>query len=148
MPNPLISQGSLNRLRASIVWPANASLNVTAGFLGRRGISLALDGESTLYINTLTGAVASPEPYMMITLTIHLLRTQQLCSLYKVQMEANALIGDGTVRPDVPPGTGLAPYNVVNCAIQSINEMSFAGDDADFSVRIRGYYLLNSSLWD
>jgi len=148
VPNPLISQGSLNRLRASIVWPANSSLNVTAGFLARRGISLALDGESTLYINTLTGAVASPEPYMMITCTIHLLRTQQLCSLYKAQMELNALIGDGTVRPDVAPGVGLAPYNIANCAIQSINEMSFAGDDADFSVRIRGYYLLNSSLWD
>ena len=148
MPNPLISQGSLNRLRASIVWPSNASLNVTASFLARRGISLALDGESTLFINTMTGAVASPEPYMMITCTIHLIRTQQLCSLYKQAMEANALIGQGTIRPDVPPGSGLAPYEVVNCAIQAINEMSFAGDDADFSVRIRGYYLVNANMWD
>jgi hypothetical protein len=121
---------------------------VTAAFLGRRGISLALDGDSTLFINTMTGAVASPEPYMMITCTIHLLRTQQLCSLYKSQMESNPLIGDGTVRPDVPPGGGLAPYQIANCAIQSVNEMSFAGDDADFSVRIRGYYLVSSSMWD
>jgi hypothetical protein len=123
-------------------------LNVTAAYLGRRGISLALDGESTMFINTLTGAVTSPEPYMMITCTIHLIRTQPLCSLYKNQMEVSPLIGDGTVRPDVPPGTGLSPYQISNCAIQSINEMSFAGDDADFSVRIRGYYLVSSSMWD
>lgn len=96
----------------------------------------------------MTGAVTSPQPYMMITLVIHLIKTQQLCSLYKAQMEVNALIGDGVVRPDVPAGSGLAPYNVTNCAIQRINEMSFAGDDADFSVNIRGYYLINSSLWD
>jgi hypothetical protein len=148
VPNPLIVQGNLNRLRASIVWPSNASLNVIAAYLGRGGISLALDGESTLFINTMTGAVSSPEPYMMITCTVHLIRTQALCSLYKSQMESNALIGDGTIRPDVPPGTGLAPFQVLNCAIQSVNEMSFAGVEADFSVRIRGYYLVNSSMWD
>lgn len=148
MPNPLIVQGTLNRLRASIVWPSNASLNVTAAFLSRRMISLALDGDSTSFYNTATGAVTSPEPYMMITCTIHLVRTQQLCSLYKAQLENNALIGDGVVRPDVPPGTGLGPFNVSNCAIQSINEMSFAGDDPDFSVRIRGYYLVNAAMWD
>ena len=148
MPNPLIAIGALNRLRASIVWPSNASLNVTASYLSRRGISLALDGESTLFINTMTGAVTSPEPYMMITCTVHLIRTQQLCSLYKQQMESNPLIGDGTLRPDVAAGNGLAPYNLSNCAIQSVNEMSFAGDDADFAVRIRGYYLVSSAMWD
>lgn len=85
---------------------------------------------------------------MMVTCTIHMLRTQQLCSLYKAQMESNALIGDGVIRPDVAPGGGLAAYNITNAAIQAVNEMSFAGDDADFSVRIRAYYLTNSSLWD
>jgi hypothetical protein len=148
MPNPLIAQGSLNRLRASIVWPSNASLNVTASYLGRMGIRLALDGESTLYIPTMTGAVTSPEPYMMITCTIHLLKTQQLAGLYKAQMETNALLGDGTVRPDVAAGNGLGPYQITNCAIESVAELAFAGDDPGFSVRIRGYYLVNSSMWD
>jgi len=148
VPNPLIAQGSLNRIRASVVCPSNASLNVTAAFLGRRGISFALDGESTQFIPTMTGAVVSPEPYMTVTLTIHMLRTQQLCSLYKAAMEVNALLGDGVIRPDVPPGSGIAPYNITNAAIQAVNEMSFAGDDADFSVRIKAYYLVNSAMWD
>ena len=85
--NPLVSQGSLNRLRASVVWPDNPTLNVTASYLGKEGVSLALDGEATTFINTLVGAVTSPEPYQMITLTIHLLKTQGLASLYKSQQE-------------------------------------------------------------
>jgi hypothetical protein len=148
MPNPLIAQGSLNRLRASIVWPGNSSLNVTASFLARRGISLALDGDTTTFIDTMTGAITSPQPYMMITCNVHMIRTAQLCTLYKNQMESTALLGDGVIRPDLAAGVGLSPYNVVNCAIQGVAEMSFAGDDADFQVRIRGYYLINSSMWD
>ncbi len=143
--NPLIAQGTLNRVRASIVWSSFPSLNVTAPYLGRAGIRLSLDGESTLFIPTMTGAVTSPEPYQMITCTIHLLKSQQLASLYKGQMEVSALIGDGTIRPD---SVTLAPYQIINCAIQSVRELGFAGDDADFAVAIRGYYLVNSSMWD
>jgi hypothetical protein len=143
--NPLIPQGTLNRVRASVVWPSFPNLNVTASYLGRQGIRLALDGESTLFIPTMTGAVTSPEPYMMITMTMHLLKSQNLAALYKAQMEDTALIGDGTVRPDAAT---LPVYPIINCAIQSVRELNFAGDDADFAVAIRGYYLVNSSLWD
>lgn len=147
--NPLIPQGTLNRLKASIVWPAFPQLNVTASFLGRMGIRLSLDGESTLFIPTMTGAVTSPEPYMMITATVHLLKTQQLANLYKAQMELSALIGDGTIFPDVPLGANaISTYSITNCAIQAVREVSFSGDDADWAVSIRGYYLVNSSLWD
>jgi hypothetical protein len=143
--NPLIPQGTLNRVRASVVWPSFPNLNVTASYLGRQGIRLALDGESTLFIPTMTGAVTSPEPYMMITMTMHLLKSQNLAALYKAQMEDTALIGDGTVRPDAAT---LPVYPIINCAIQSVRELNFAGDDADFAVAIRGYYLVNASMWD
>jgi hypothetical protein len=143
--NPLIPQGTLNRIRASVVWPSFPSLNVTASYLGRQGIRLALDGESTLFIPTMTGAVTSPEPYMMITMTMHLLKSQNLAALYKAQMEDTALIGDGTVRPDA---VNLPVYPIINCAIQAVRELNFAGDDADFAVAIRGYYLVNASLWN
>jgi hypothetical protein len=143
--NPLIPQGTLNRIRASVVWPSFPSLNVSASYLGRMGIRLALDGESTLFIPTMTGAVTSPEPYMMITMTMHLLKSQNLAALYKGQMEDTALIGDGTVRPDA---VNLPVYPIINCAIQAVRELNFAGDDADFAVAIRGYYLVNASLWN
>lgn len=142
--NPLISQGSLNRLRASVVWPANPTLNVTPSFLGKEMIGLALEGESATYIPTATGATTSPEPYMMIALSIHLLKTQNLAAQYKAQMEFLATIGDGTVRPDA---SSLPPYAIVNCSISSVRELKFNGTDAGFMVSVKGYYLINSSLW-
>jgi hypothetical protein len=145
MPNPLIAQGTLNRVRASIVWPSNASLNVVASYLGRDGVRLALDGEATQFFPTMTGAVTSQEPMMMVTCTIHLLKSQPLAGLYKAQMETNSLIGDGTVRGDA---STLPPYQILNCAIQSIRELIFAGTEPEFAVTVRGYYLVNSTMWD
>ena len=48
----------------------------------------------------MTGTVTSPEPYQMITLTMHLLKTQPLASFYKLQQETTSLLGNGSVVPD------------------------------------------------
>jgi hypothetical protein len=143
--NPLVVQGTLNRILASVVWQNFPALNVTAPFLNREAIRLALDGETTRFLPTLTGAVTSPEPYMMTTITINLLKSQNLASLYKAQMELQSVLGDCVVRPDV---TTLTPYDFVNCAIQSVREQAYSGEDAGFAVTIRGYYLINSSLYN
>lgn len=143
--NPLVAQGTLNRLRASIVWPSFPVLNVTSSYLGRGGIRLSLDGDTTLFLPTMTGAVTSPEPYTQITCTIHLLKSQGLAAFYKSQMELNSLIGDGVVRAD---SVTIPPYMIINCAIFTIRELGFAGDDADFAITVRGYYLLNSAMWN
>lgn len=144
--NPLISQGVLNRLVASVQWPNFPALNVTAPYLGPEGIRLALEGESTLFLQTMTGAVVSPEPYMMMTLTIHLLKSQPLASFYKAQMESSTLIGDGVIRPDVATTT-LPAYDITNAAIEAVEALDFSGRSANFMIRCRGYYILNSALW-
>lgn len=142
--NPLVSQGTLNRIIASVVVPDNPTLNVTAPFLGKAGVTLSLEGETTNYIQTLTGAVTSPDPYQMATIGINLLKSQNLASLYKAQMETLATIGDVTVYPDT---FTLPAYVISNCAIASVREMSFAGEDASFMVMLRGYYIINNTLW-
>ena len=147
MPNPLIAQGSLNRIKASVVWANFSDLNVTAPYLGAGGIRLGLDGGTTVFLPTMTGAVTSPEPYQMITLSMALLKTQQLGDLYKQQMEIDARIGNGVVYPDVQAG-GINSYQLINCAIESVRELNLAGTDATFEVSVRGYYLVNSSLFD
>ena len=147
MPNPLIEQGSLNRIKASVVWNDNADLNVTAPYLGAAGIRLGLDGGTTVFLPTMTGAVTSPEPYQMITLSMNLLNTQQLADLYKQRMEVDARIGNGVVYPDVQRG-GINSYQIINCAIESVRELNLAGTDASYEVSVRGYYLVNSTLFD
>lgn len=143
--NPLIDQGTLNRLRASVVWPEFPALNVTAPFLGDEGIGLALEGESTAFLPTMAGAVTSPEPYMMVGLTINLLKTQALADAYKRKKELNALLGAGVVRPD---SRVLSPYELVNCAIQSVRELTFSGKNAGWVVTCKGYYLVNADMWN
>lgn len=143
--NPRIAQGTLNRVRASVFWNDFPELNVTAPFLGRDGISLGLEGNSTAFLPTLTGVVTSPEPYMMVGLTIHLLRTQALCNLYVARLQTSALIGDGTVRPDT--ALGLGPIDIVNCAIESVRELRFNGTDEGFVMMVRGYTIVNNDMW-
>lgn len=142
--NPLTPQGTLSRLAASLVIPDLPQLNVTASFLDKDGLGIAFTGNSTLLIPTMTGTVTSPEPYMMSTIMVRLLRTQQLADLYKQQMENNSLIGDVTLRPDA---STLSPYQILNCAIETVGELTFNGQSAGYGVQLGGYYPLNNSLW-
>lgn len=143
--NPLIAQGTLNRLRGNVVITNSPELNVTASFLDQAGISLALEGETTVQIPTLTGIVQSPEPYQMISVTIALLKTQSLSNLWKQRMELNSNIGPIVVTPDA---SSLGNYNADNCSIQSVSPLTFAGRDAGWVVTVKGIYYVNNSLWD
>jgi len=145
MPNPLIDQGTLNRLIASVVIPNFPELNVTVGFLGKEAIRAALAGDATDFIDTQTGGVPSPNPYMRVSVSIHLLKTQFLSGLYKAQMESDSRIGPITVRPDT---RAFPVYNFVNCSIQGVDEVNMDGSDPGYRVRIGGYYEINNDLWD
>lgn len=142
--NQLQPQGTLNRVRAGVVIPLFPYLNVIASFLGADGVSLSFEGETTLMAPTLTGYVTSPNPNQLALIKIHLLRTQNLASLYKQQIETSTLIGDVQVYPD---STSLPQYNITNCAIAEVNELPFAGRDPGFMVTIRGTYNINALLY-
>lgn len=148
MPNPNVQQGTLNRLKASVVWNDYPELNVTPSFLGKEMVRLSFEGKITEFIPTTTGAVTSPQPYQKVTFTMHLLKTQALAPLYKAQLEDSSLLGDCTLWPDVQTGTGLSSYSFQNCAIEDIRELAFDGNDAGFSVVIGGYYIVNNALWN
>ena len=148
MANTNVPQGTLNRLKASVVWDGFPQLNVTPPFLGKEMIRLAFEGDITTQIKTSTGVVTSPEPYQMITLTMHLLKTQALAPLYKAQIEASSLLGSGTVWPDVQTGLGLTNYQISNCSIMGVRELAFDGADAGWAVTIGGQYFINANLWN
>lgn len=143
--NPLFDQGTLNRIRGNVVFSNFPNLNVTAPFLHKEGISLALDGESTAYLPTMTGATTSPEPFMMVTCTIVLVKTQSLTAQFKAQMEALSTIGPFNVYPDV--SAGLPSYAIQNGAISGVREMKFNGEDNGWGVLLRGYYIVNNNLF-
>jgi hypothetical protein len=143
--NPLVPQGTLNRIRASVQWSAFPALNVTVPFLGKEGISLAFEGNATDFVETMTGAVTSPAPYQPIRLMMNLIKTQNLANLYKIQQETNTLLGDGTVIPDA---VTLSAYQLINCAIEGVDELRFNGENAGYAVRVKGYYIINNNLFN
>lgn len=59
MPNPLVPQGFLNRVRGAVTVTDIPALNVTASFLGKDAISMRPDSAATDIIPTLTGTVGS-----------------------------------------------------------------------------------------
>ena len=142
--NPQVVQGTLNRLRGSVVIPSFPNLNVTAPYLGRPGITMAFEGETTNAIPTMTGTVQSPLPYQMVTITIALLKTQALAPQWETQRQTLSVIGDVTVTPDT---SSLPSYTMNNCAIDNVRELNFAGEDAGYVVTVKGYYQINNSLW-
>jgi hypothetical protein len=145
VPNPQIAQGSLNRLVTSLTWESAPELNVTASFLSREMIRFARNGNAVTFIPTGTGAVTSGEPFMMITLTIGLLKTQSLAAAYEARLLANARIGNGTVRPDVSEGIGA--FDLTNCAIENVGELTFDGSNPIYPVMLSGYMPVNNDLW-
>jgi len=144
MANPLIDQGVLNRLRGSVVFADNPAFNVTSPFLGKAGLRLALEGQATVYLPTLTGAVRSPEPYQMVSLSANLLKSQPLANAYKNRMETDTFLGNATVRTD---SVTLNVYEIINVSISALRELNLNGEDADYLITFIGYYSVNQSLF-
>ena len=140
--NPLIAQGTLNRIRGSVVIPGFPTLNITAPYLGKTGIRLALNGAATGMIETMTGTAISLEPYMMVSVSIDLLKTNGLAAIYKSQMEDTTALGNITVIPDT---SALPTYQILNAAIESIGDQAYDGTSASWPLVIRGYYVINNS---
>ena len=146
MTNPLIALGQLNRLKTSVLLVNFPQLNVTASYLGEEGINLRMNGPATTRVQAMTGSVPSPEPYVPVTLVIHLVKSQPLSAAYQAQMQDTTLIGDLTVRPDVVKGLG--PYLLTNCSIDTVGELTFNGKSIDYGIEIGGNWNVNAALWN
>jgi hypothetical protein len=142
--NPLVAQGTLNRLRGSVKFTNFPALNVTAPYLTKEGISLALEGEATTVLPQMVGVVTSPEPYMVASATINVLKTNGLAAQFKAQMEDASVVGDMTVTTDT---SALGTYTITNASIESVREMKFNGEEAGWTITLKGTYNINNSLW-
>lgn len=141
-------QGVLNKLQASIIWTNYPALTITASYLLPEGIDATPEGNATTIFPTMTGTVTSPEPYMMYRFTAHLIKSQPLSNAFQQQMQQSTLLGDCTIRPDVPVGEGLSPFQIGNTAITGLDRLTFAGRDAGFVLTFTGYWQLNAVLWN
>jgi hypothetical protein len=123
--------GTVNRLRAYVSFPdTQGALNVGPVNLTNEGIRLALEGNATDLLPCMVGLIASPAPYMAVSLTMSLIRSMPLARVYKERIERNTLVGHVTVFPDiVSDGNGayLNSFDLYNVALESIREMALTG---------------------
>jgi len=144
MPNQQVQQGTLNRLRGSVIYAEFAQLNVTASYLDKAAISLAFEGDAGELITTLTGGVTSPAPYQIANVTMHLLRSQSLANAYKVQFETDTTMGSVNIIPDADT---LDNYQLENCILVRVEDQNFDGTQPGMIVRLRGIYYVNAALF-
>jgi hypothetical protein len=143
--NPLVPQGTLNRVRTSVVVPAYTNLNVSAPYMGKQMARLNFEGNFSDLIGTATGAVESDEPYVFATLAISLLRTQALASAWLSQVQAGSGVGDITSYSD---SSAFDAITLNNCVVQSIDPGAWDGTDPVVRVTLRGTFIVNNNLWN
>ncbi|HFR4127878.1 TPA: hypothetical protein ACSA7L_004606 [Yersinia enterocolitica] len=144
MANPLVPQGFLNRVRGAVSVTEDPSLNVTASFLGKEGVSLRPDGPATDILPTMTGTVGSQAPYQQVTLTVHLLKTQALAVAYQNRFATDTSLGEIVVTPDA---NTFGNYTVLNSYLVNFNEITMNGMDPGYVATISGYIITNDNMW-
>ena len=102
MAAPNVNLGNLNKLLASVIYPDNPGLNINPPFLTKDGISWNPQGPTSNMLQGLTGGIPSPEPYVLVRVTIHLLKSIALSENYLQQIENNCMVGPATFYFDSP----------------------------------------------
>lgn len=141
MANPLVPQGIFNKLRASIKFNDYPSLNVSASFLTQDAVDISFQGDAGVLLPTMTGGASSPNPYQMVMINIHLVRSQAMAQLFKNQIERDTFLGDCKVYSD---STTLGDFSLRQTTIRSAGDVSFSGRDPAFLVSVFGIYDTNS----
>ena len=142
--NPTLIPGNLNRIRGTILVPGNATLNVTAPYLGKEGIVIAPQSAVVTQMQGMTTVVNSEEPYQLVQVTAMVMKSLALSAAYINQIQQSPTVGTITVTPD----TGVLPqFTLYNCAIVNWNQISMAGTQPDFAIVFQGQWNVSNDLW-
>lgn len=144
MANPQINLGNLNKIRASVIVTDFQALNVTAPYLGKNGVSVNYSSDAAAYIQTMAGAVPSPEPYLLVAVTMDVLKTTGTYQRYKNQIKNLSLIGEIRVIPD---NIATDDITISNCVITNIGELPFNGTAAECRITVMGVEYINQDLF-
>ena len=144
--NPQIALGTLNRLRTSLVVPGFPNLNVTASYMSKRFIHVTLDENPfALAIETATGIVTSPEPYVMGTINIGLLRTTGLAQAWMSQAQNTSVIGTVEIHSDTSAFSALTIHDTY---IERVDPGPYDGTNPEVPLVLRGVFYVNNALWN
>lgn len=141
--NPLIAQGTLNRVRVHIVVPSYPTLNITPENMSKAFASINFEGAFTDQIETATGVVTSPEPYVMGTVTCGVLRTQSLGAAWLAQAQNTTVLGLITIHSDSAAWPSISLLQTK----YTLDPGAYDGKEGIVRISFRGVYTINNSLW-
>lgn len=142
--NPQVQQGTLNRVRVSVIPAAFPALSIPSSYMGKRFATFRPEGDFVHQAETGTGVVNSPEPYVMAVIEVNLLRTLALTEAWISQFQNTAIIGDVTIHSDT---AAFPPRTIHNSIIRTIQPGQFDGVDPVAMLVLRGVWYGNESLW-
>ena len=142
--NPNLIPSNLNRIRGTVLVPGNATLNITAPYLGKEGITISPQSAVVTQMQGMTTVVNSEEPYQIVQVTAAVMKSLALSAAYIEQIKTSPTLGTVTVTPDT---TVLAPFTLYNVAIINWGQMSMAGVQPDFVVTFQGLLPISNDLW-
>ena len=142
--NPNLIPGNINRIRGTILVPGNASLNITAPYLGADGIVISPQSPVATVLQGMASTVNSEEPYQVVQVRATILKSLALSAAYINQIQNSPTIGQISVNPDT---NVMSPFVLYNTTIINWQEISMAGKQADFAVIFSGYYNISNDLW-
>jgi hypothetical protein len=144
MANPIISQGTLNRLLTQITFGSYPALNIASYNMGKSFATLSFSDPFTTQIDTATGIVNSPEPYVKATISVGILRTQSLAAAWLAQVASNSIIGSATAYSDTVTFPAITLNNV---SILGLDPGAYDGNTPVTQLTLTGLYYPNASLW-
>lgn len=146
--NQLIQLGQLNRLGSSVRFKDFPQLNITAPFLTKSGVKYTQTGDGVVHLPVMIGTIPSLEPFVMVDIDVGIAKTLPLAQAFQAQQQINSFLGVTVVRPDLPPGSaGIQPYNLQNVTIQNPTTQDFSGQDPSYTIKLRGYFPINSAIY-
>jgi hypothetical protein len=144
MANPNLLAGPLNRVRCSVVITSFPTLSITSNFMSKSFAHIEFEGDFVQQIETATGVVNSPEPYVMASITVGLLRSQPLAAAWLSQAQDTGVLGDVTIHSDTSSFPAIALSDV---SIRSLSPGAYDGTDPVVRLTLRGTFNINSSLF-
>ena len=123
------------------VYSADSGLNLIPSDLGEEMIGMNFDSDAVKRLNTAVGTVASPELFVHVTLTMHILKTSPQYPIYKQLVQDNTIIeGNLTVYDDARQEWEFTKLSI------KIMPVSTSGTVAEVAFAIQANWAVNQKL--
>lgn len=136
--------GTLNRALTHVTFASFPALNIGAQNMGESFARLTFEGDFNRQIEVAVGVVTSPEPYVMGTVAVGLLRTQALAAAWLSQIMNATTLGTMTVYPD---SVAFPSITLSTTVVRGYDPDAFDGKDPVLKLTLRGVIFPNAAMW-